>query len=46
VDDGDGQARVSGSTIASPFGAFLTDNLLKTPANAGNIKRGPRSTLG
>ena len=34
VEDGDGTARVSGSTIASPFGAFLTDDLLKTPGKA------------
>lgn len=34
VEAGDGTARVSGSTIASPFGAFLTDDLLKTPGKA------------
>ena len=34
VDDGDGRARVSGSTIASPFGAFLSDELV-TPGKVG-----------
>jgi site-specific DNA recombinase len=31
IDDGDGQAHVSSSTIASPFGAFLTNDLLLAP---------------
>ncbi|MCA1680011.1 MAG: hypothetical protein LC790_14975 [Actinobacteria bacterium] len=34
VDNGDGQAHVSGSTIASPFGVFLTDDLVNARGKA------------